>query len=73
MAAVGEGDLPQGAMSFQKLLKYQVLLWLPNVAYGHLSAIAMRCKDASITYISTLFFASNYSFHRVNGTSWLVR
>lgn len=26
VAAVGEGDLPQGAMSFQKLLKYQVSL-----------------------------------------------
>ena len=24
MAAVGEGDLPPGAMAFQKLLKYQV-------------------------------------------------
>lgn len=25
VAAVGEGDLPPGAMAFQKLLKYQVL------------------------------------------------
>lgn len=26
LAAVGEGDLPDGAMAFQKLLKYQVLI-----------------------------------------------
>ena len=27
IAAVGEGDLPPGAMAFQKLLKYQVFLY----------------------------------------------
>jgi hypothetical protein len=39
MAAVGEGDLPPGAMAFQKLLKYQVrhqrlALFHPNDSYN---------------------------------------
>jgi hypothetical protein len=32
LAAVGEGDLPPGAMAFQKLLKYQVSFDLIYVA-----------------------------------------
>ena len=37
IAAVGEGDLPPGAMAFQKLLKYQVFrrrLYYSSVGYS---------------------------------------
>ena len=36
IAAVGEGDLPPGAMAFQKLLKYQVFLYC-CIFYGKLA------------------------------------
>ena len=33
IAAVGEGDLPPGAMAFQKLLKYQVFYIVASATY----------------------------------------